>query len=173
MSFGPRYTLDRFPIGVKRYLLPQERQVIAVRYHPAVLIWPVLAAGAACAAGSTITVFTGVGGTTLIAIWVAAATVCVFLVVRGWVWLSKYLVMTRHRVILVPGIIRHRMVSISMREISDIYLTRTLPGRLFGYGMLTLTPVREEHTAPVINYIPYPDDLYLEARRVLLGEIPN
>ena len=41
---------DQVPPAVSRYLLPHERQVIAVRRHPAVLLGPFgLLAGAAAA----------------------------------------------------------------------------------------------------------------------------
>ncbi len=174
MSFGhPYFSDDSVPLRVVPYLLPQERQTVIIRHHPAILIWPVLAVLAACAAGSTITVFTGIGGTILIAVWAVAAIACVLLAVRVWAWLNRYLVLTRLRVILVPGIITHRMVSIPIREIHDICLSQTLPGRLAGYGLLTLIPVREGHAAHVVTYIPYPDQLYLEARDLLFGEVPD
>jgi Bacterial PH domain len=172
MSFGQPY-LDpdgRIPHTVRSYLLPQERQTIIVHFHPAILIWPVLAVVAACAAGSTVTVFTDIGGTILVAVWGVPAIACLLLAVRVWTWLEGYLVVTRHRVILIPGIIKHKMVSIPAREIRDISLSRTLPGRLAGYGLLTLTPVSEGHAMPVINYIPYPDQLYLEVRGLYFSE---
>jgi hypothetical protein len=172
MSFGLPYGNEEVPDGVLCYLLPQEKDVITIRYHPAILIWPVFAVLAACVAGSAITVFTDIGGTALIAIWAVAAIACALLAVRVWVWLNEHLVLTRQRVILVPAIIKHRMVSIPFREIRDIYLSRTLPGRLAGYGLLTLAPVREGHAARVIKYIPYPRQIYLEAS-LLHGEVPG
>lgn len=174
MSFGlPYFVDDRLPEPVRPYLLPQETQTITVRYHPAILTWPVLAVLAACAAGSTITVFTDIGGTILFALWGAAAIACLLLAVRVWAWLEGYLVFTRQRVILIPGIIRHRMVSIPAREIRDISLSRTIPGRLAGYGLLTLIPIKEGYAMPVINYIPYPEQLYSEARGLYFSEVPD
>lgn len=174
MSFGlPYFRDDTVPRGVKCYLLPQEEEVITVHYHPAILIWPVLAVLATCAAGSTITVFTEIGGTTLIAIWAVAAIACALLAVRAWAWLNSYLVLTRQRVIVLRGVIKHRMVSIPAREIRDVYVSQTLSGRLAGYGSLTLTPVREGHEARVIKYVPYPDQMYLETRGLLFGDLPD
>jgi hypothetical protein len=171
MSFGsPYFGSERVPETVKPYLLRQERYMITVRYHPALLIWPVLAVLAACVAGSAVTMFTGIGGTALVAIWGAAAATCLLLAVQVWAWYDRYLVFTRHRVLLIPGLIKHRMLSIPAREISDISLSRTLPGRLLGYGLLTLTPVRNGHAMPVINYIPYPHQLYLEVRGLYFSE---
>jgi hypothetical protein len=172
VSFGPSYISGwgKVPARVARYLLPQEVQVITVRYHPVVLIWPVLAVLAACAAGSTVTVFTGIGGAALIAVWAVAVIASVLLAALVWVWLNRYLVLTRLRVIQVPGIFAHKMVSIPARDIRDIYLSRTLPGRLFGHGLLTLTLGREKDTLIVINHIPYPDQVYLEARSLYFGE---
>jgi PH (Pleckstrin Homology) domain-containing protein len=172
MSFGLPYFRDhQVPGTVRPYLLPQERQTIVVRHHPAILSWPVLTVLAACAAGSTVTVFTDIGGMILVAVWGAAALACLLLAVRVWAWLEGYLVLTRHRVILISGIIKYKMISIPVREIRDISLSRTIPGRLAGYGLLTLIPVREGYAMPVINYIPYPDQLYLEARGLYFGEI--
>ena len=170
MSFGLPYYLSRLPADVDQYLLPHETQTATVRYHPAILIWPVLTVLGACAAASIITVFTGVGGTTLIAIWAVAAIAVALLAVRVWMWLNGYLVLTRQRVFLIHGVIKHRMVSIPAREMRDIRLTRTLPGRLAGYGWLELIPVREGHPTCVIKYIPYPVQIYQEARDALFPD---
>jgi hypothetical protein len=117
-------------------------------------------------------VFTSTGGAILIAIWAVTAIACVLLAVSGWAWLEAYLVVTRHRVILIPPIIKHRLVSIPARDIQDIYLSRTLPGRLAVYGVLTLDTVREGRmTQVIIKYVPYPDQVYLEARAALPGDV--
>jgi hypothetical protein len=174
MSFGAPYLRsERIPSAVTPYLLPQERFAITVRLHPSILFWPVLAVLAACAVGSTVTVFTGIGGTILVTVWGVAAIACLLLVVRVWAWLEGYLVLTRQRVVLIHGIIKLRMVSIPAREIRDVSLSRTIPGHVLGYGLLTLTPVREGHAMPVINYIPYPDQLYVEARDLYFSEVPG
>jgi uncharacterized membrane protein YdbT with pleckstrin-like domain len=173
MSFGLPYTSGRTPAGVKYYLLPQEKQVVTVRHHPAILIRAVLAVLAACAAGSTITVFTGIGGATLIAIWALVAVACAMLAIRVWAWLNGYFVLTRQRMILVPGVIKHRLVSIPARDIADIELTRSIPGRLAGYGLLTLKSGREGSVLRVIKYVPYPEQIYLEAHRALFGQAPD
>jgi hypothetical protein len=175
MSFGLPYfsTGGRVPETVRLYLLPQERQTITVRRHPAILIWPVLAVLAACAAGSTVTVFTDTGGAILVAVWAVAAGACLLLAVRVLAWLEGYVVLTHQRVILIPGIIKHKMVSIPAREIRGISLSRTLPGRLAGYGALMLTPVREGYAMPAVNYIPYPEQLYLEACGLYFGDAPD
>jgi hypothetical protein len=39
--------------------------------------------------------------------------------------------------------------------------------------LLTLIPVREGYAMPVINYIPYPDQLYSEARGLYFSEVPD
>lgn len=170
MSFGQRYTTEKIPLAVSDYLLPQERQVMTVRYHPAILVWPALAVAAASAAGTTITVFTGIGGPALIAVWAVAASAGAVLAGCAWAWLGTYLAVTRQRVILVPRVMRHKMVSIPARQISDIHLNRTIPGRLLGYGALVLALAPEGQAAHVINYIPYPDQIYLEFDGILFGE---
>jgi hypothetical protein len=76
-------------------------------------------------------------------------------------------------VILVPGVIKHRMVSIPNRQIQDVHVSRTLPGRLAGYGSLTLTPGRAGYEALIIKYVPYPDQLFLEVRYLLFDEVAD
>ena len=171
MSFGAPYPGSfGVPATVERYLLPQETQVVTVRYHPASLIPTVLAVLAALTAASTITTLTGAGGTLLVAVWAVAVLTCLWLAVRAWAWLDAYLVMTRDRVMIIPGITKHRLVIIPAREITDINLHRSLPGRLLGYGQIELTPAREDHEVRTIRYVPYPWQVFREARGVYLGE---
>lgn len=49
---------------------------------------------------------------------------------------------------------------ISISKLKEMALKRTFAGRLLGYGAFTIE--LDGKTRPVVDYIPYPDQVYLE-----------
>ena len=70
-------------------------------------------------------------------------------------WLSRYLVITSHRILLVSG--SGVTLEMQLAEVKDVRLIRSIGGRLLGYGTLIFDSERL-----VADSIPYPEQLYLE-----------
>ncbi len=157
-------TTDTVPRTVSQYLLPHEKQVITVHKHPAVLVahGSILAVG--CAAASMLTIITNSGGLILSIAWGACSIIFLWLVIRVIAWFESYFVVTKARMIFVTGFPVRKAITVPMREILDFSFHRTRPGRLLGYGTFTAEQRTNNYRIPSMNYMPYPEQLYLELR---------
>jgi membrane protein YdbS with pleckstrin-like domain len=143
-----------------RYLLPDEQQVITVRQHPAKLL-PGLtaAAGGVMAATAAGLISQGVPSATVV-VWLLAG----FLLLRAlWhviSWAVQFIVVTEKRLILNSGLTGRKVTVIPLGALQDLAFTRSPGGRLLGYGAFTFGA--EGQAMAVLDYIPYPEQLYLE-----------
>ena len=146
------------PPLVHRYLLPDERQVIAVRFHPARFIPPLVTAlGALSLAIVLSTVLRGAG---VVAAWLITLVLVGNLAYTAVDWLSRYLVVTSHRIFLVDG--SGTTLEWQLADVKEVRLIRTIGGRLLGYGTLIFGSERV-----AIDSLPYPEQLYLEIMGML------
>jgi hypothetical protein len=141
------------PPLVSRYLLPHERTVITVRFHPARFIPPLVTTlGALSLAIAVSTVLRGAG---VAAAWLITLVLIGNLLYTAVCWLSSYLVITSHRIFLVNG--SGITLEMQLADVKDVRLIRSIGGRLLGYGTLIFDSERL-----VADSIPYPEQLYLE-----------
>jgi hypothetical protein len=161
---------DTVPRTVNQYLLPHEKQVITVHKHPAVLVahCSILAVG--CAAASMLTIITNSGGLILSIAWGACSIIFLWLVIRMIAWSESYFVVTKARMIFVTGFPVRKAITVPMREILDFSFHRTRPGRWLGYGTFTAEQRTNNYRMPSMNYMPYPEQLYLELRGLIFSD---
>jgi len=62
--------------------------------------------------------------------------------------------------VLISGIISRKIAAVPLANVKDLGFERSAAGNLFGYGTFTITA--EGKPKIVIDYIPYPEQLYLE-----------
>jgi uncharacterized membrane protein YdbT with pleckstrin-like domain len=124
---------DRVPHTVERHLLPHERQVLTVRFHPAVLIKPVAITLAALAIALLITL-APVNGMVRLVIWLLFLGVLLWLGTRIWVWLEDYFVVTSQRLLLTTGLITRTVNMMPLTKVTDMSFKRSTWGRILGYG---------------------------------------
>ncbi len=153
------------PAIAARYLLPHEQKVITVRQHPARLL-PALtmAAGGLLAAAAVNGIAGGVASAQVV-VWVLAG----FLVARALldvlVWSLQYIVITDRRMILSSGLLGRNITVIPLQTLQNLAFARSTGGRVLGYGAFTFEA--DGQARAVIDYIPYPEQLYLEIYGVL------
>ncbi|HEX3958974.1 MAG TPA: PH domain-containing protein [Trebonia sp.] len=157
---------ERVPRGVGRYLLPHERAAITVRLHPAVLILPVLITLAGLAGAGTLSGARIASDEQLIA-WTAFLLLLMRLAFKIYSWLEDYYVVTDIRILAVTGVGTRDVVMIPLARVGDLRLRRTSMGRFLGYGQFIIEPVGQAQGLRVMNYLPYPDQLYLEVCNLL------
>jgi hypothetical protein len=75
-------------------------------------------------------------------------------------WSTEYLVVTSGRLLLISGIFSRRISITPLTTISDLSFDRPFAGRLFGYGTFIIE--RAEKALSMLEYLPYPEQLYLE-----------
>jgi len=81
---------ETVPAAVYRVLLPHERRVITVRFHPAVLIRPVAEALGGLAVAGLLSTIVRLEATVLLVIWLAWLILVVRLLFRIYSWLEDY-----------------------------------------------------------------------------------
>jgi membrane protein YdbS with pleckstrin-like domain len=145
---------------VEKYLLPEERAVVATRRHWAVLIEPTL---------KFLPVFL-IGGWLLLLdpdnrvsssaglIVLVAALVYYGLRVGEW-WMRHFIVSTR-RVLLTSGVIVRTVTLLPLRRITDLTWKETLLGQVLGYGTFRFESAGQQQALSEITFLPGADDLY-------------
>ena len=154
---------DTVPASVNRYLLPHERQVITVHKHPAVLIGPIFLTllGLAIAGWLSNSVAHG-NGTALLVIWIAWAVLLIWLGIKVLEWSVDFFVVTSQRFMLTTGILIRKVNMMPLAKVTDMSFQRSAMGRLLGYGEFILESAGQDQALSNVEYIPYPEQLYLE-----------
>jgi len=156
------------PVSATRYLLPVERLVITLRQHPAKLLPDVAMAVGGLLAAIAVSVISHAPQGAYLAVWLLE----LFLVLRAvWhaaSWAVQYLVVTQKRLILTSGVLGRKVTALPLAALQNLAFSRSAGGRLFGYGAFTFESGGQAWA--VIDYIPYPDQIYLEIYQLLYPE---
>jgi uncharacterized membrane protein YdbT with pleckstrin-like domain len=154
---------DTVPASVNRYLLPHERQVITVHQHPAILIRPIfeVLVGLAIAGWLSNSIAHG-NGVVILIIWVLWGILCLRLAVKVFEWAKTYFVVTSQRFILATGVITRKVNMMPLTKVTDMSFQRSGWGRILGYGEFVLESAGQDQALSNIDYVPYPEQLYLE-----------
>jgi hypothetical protein len=155
---------DLVPKAVASYLGPDERRVFTVRRHPFVLVllaFPLVLDVTALTLHAT----NGVRGTTrALVILLILIAPCGYLVCHGLTaWLRAFVVLTPEQLLVVSWLRNRRVTVIPVAEAGEMTFFRTMTGRLVGYGTLQLKLPGARRRVLKIRFLPYPEQLYLEA----------
>ena len=156
-------TTDTVPASVNRFLLPHERQVITVHQHPAILIKPIfwVLIGLAIAGWLSNSVANG-NGTVILILWILWGVLLLNLAVRVWAWAVTYFVVTSQRFVLASGIVTRNVNMMPLAKVTDMTFQRSALGRILGYGKFILESAGQDQALTNVDYLPYPEQLYLE-----------
>lgn len=154
---------ETVPATVYKHLLPHERSVITVRFHPAVLIRPVAEVlGGLAIAGLLSTTIAHSNGTVLLVIWLAWLVLVLRLLVKVWEWLENYFVVTSQRLLLATGILTRTVNMMPLGKVTDMSFRRSTMGRILGYGEFIVESAGQDQALRRVDHLPYPEQLYLE-----------
>jgi hypothetical protein len=152
---SPRTAPISTPALVSRHLTPQERLVATVRMHPSVLIPPLIVGiGGLFAAIAVAPVTRGDAALELV-VWLFAGLLLAQFCQAVLRWFSEYIVITRLRVFICSG--SGITSSSPLKQIHDVRVTRSVAGRLLGFGTLVFDSA---HLA--IDNVPFPEQIYAE-----------
>ncbi|MBV2364055.1 PH domain-containing protein [Streptomonospora nanhaiensis] len=164
---------NRAPASVNRYLLPYEQDVVTIRRHPAVLIGPVAAVlGALIIAGILSNTVVASSAAVLAVIWWVWLLILVWFVWRVAGWSVDYFVITSQRLLLTQGLITRQVNMMPLGKVTDMRFERTLLGRFLGYGTFVMESAGQDQALSRINFVPYPEQLYLEVVGLIFKD-PN
>jgi uncharacterized membrane protein YdbT with pleckstrin-like domain len=162
---------DTVPASVNRYLLPHERQVITVHQHPAILIRPIFEVLIGLAIAGWLSSVVAHGNTTVIlVIWIVWGLVLLRLVVKVFEWGETYFVVTSQRFLLATGIVTRKVNMMPLTKVTDMSFQRSAMGRILGYGEFILESAGQDQALTNVDYLPYPEQLYLEVCGLIFKE---
>lgn len=158
--------------GSRRYLLPNERRVIAIRRHWAVQLRLALDTLALVVIGIVVG---AVGGEDPFIASIAWWIVIVAFVRMGWMigdwWVERFIV-TDQRVMLITGIITRKVAIMPLSKVTDMTYQRSFLGQLLGYGEFIVESAGQVQALTNIKFLPHPDQLYLQITEMIFGPAP-
>jgi hypothetical protein len=155
-----------------RYLLDDETPVVATRQHWAKLAEPFATALVALLAVGALTGSLGPGaeplGTVLWVLWFVVVARAVWRLLE---WHNEWFVATDRRILMVYGLITHKVAMMPLRKVTDMNYGRSLLGRLLGYGQFVLESAGQDQAMRTIGWVPDPDEKYRRLCATIFG--PN
>lgn len=157
-----------------RYLLDDEVPIVATRRHWARLVEPV--------------------GTTFVALFVVAwlsarlqqdlgeVSLLVWLVWFALLgravwhlmeWRNDWFVATDRRMLMVYGLVTHKVAMMPLAKVTDMNYGRSLLGRMLGYGQFVLESAGQEQAMREISWVPDPDEKYRRICATIFGQHPD
>ena len=149
------------PAELTGYVIGDETHVVAVRKHWLTLVepWALVLL--------SIVVFLyadlhATPGNTSVRDWLFVAIF--LLIVRGIyytvLWYKDWFAVTNRRLLLTEGVVWQKVSMMPLAKVTDMSFTRTVPGRVFGYGRFVLESAGQDQALRSINYVPHPDYVY-------------
>ncbi|GAA3803270.1 PH domain-containing protein [Cellulomonas soli] len=147
--------------GFRRYVLADERVVLAVRRHWARLAEPALTAvlGVAVAAFLADRAETVIGDPGVLVLWLGLLPVGRF-VWRLLEWRIEWFVATDRRMLLLTGLVTHRVAMMPLHKVTDMSYSRSPVGQLLGYGEFVLESAGQDQAMRRIGWVVRPDETY-------------
>lgn len=144
-----------------RYLLDGERVVTAVHQHWGKVAEPV---GSALASGALvlwvdadIPARFGLVSTILWWAWFAVVGRAAYKVAE---WRHDWFVATDRRLLLFYGFITRKVSMMPLSKVTDMSYTRSVPGRLLGYGRFVMESAGHDQALREVGWVPQPDANY-------------
>jgi membrane protein YdbS with pleckstrin-like domain len=154
---------------VTKYLLPEEKAVVATRRHWAVLIEPTVKFLPVFVVGCWLLLLDPDNRVSSSAglIVILGALVYYGLRIGEW-WMRTFIVSTR-RVLLTSGVIVRTVTLLPLRRITDLTWKETFFGQLLGYGTFRFESAGQQQALSEITFLPGADGLYVRVSRLLFS----
>ena len=162
--------------GPDRYLTLEERVILEVRRHYAVLIPP--ATLTVCILVAALVLGTmaspGDGSTFIDKLFGVLAVAAVFqLSWKSWHWWEDRVFVTDQRIFEVSGVLTRRVASMPLMRVTDMTYQRSLLGRMLGYGDIIVESAGSEQSLKCIDHLPRPDDFYRTITSLVIARMPS
>lgn len=153
-----------------RYLLDDEAPVVATRQHWAKLAEPFATTLVALLVVGALTAGLDARAQTLAgALWVFWLLVAGRAVWRLLEWHSEWFVATDRRILMVYGLVTHKVAMMPLRKVTDMNYGRSIMGRLLGYGQFVLESAGQDQAMRTISWVPEPDEKYRRICATIFG----
>lgn len=146
---------------LQRYVLANEKVIIATHRHWAMLWEPILTTAAAFFLGLAILVAVDpVVRDDMGWVWLPFAVLGARLVYKWLEWRAKWFVMTDRRLMLLDGFIVHRVAMMPSEKVTDLGYERSPLGQVLGYGTFVLETAGQDQALDRVDWVPRPDARY-------------
>jgi hypothetical protein len=158
--------------GEGRYLALDERLVVRMRRHPAVLAVTGLQTLGVILVGLVLSAFLTPGKgngfvDTILGLLILGALARFGW--RMWEWSVDRIVVTDKRLLEVSGLVSRKVGSMPLDKVTDMTYRRSFPGRIFGYGAFIVESPGQKQALELINFIPQPDEFYQTVTSLVMG----
>src|SRR5215218_299009 len=164
LELPPRAAKD-----VAKYLLPDEKAVVATRRHWAVLIEPTAKFLPVFVAGGWLLLFDPGNRVTSSAGLVVMLGALIYYGLRVGEWWMRHFIVSRRRVLLTSGVIVRTVTLLPLRRITDLTWQETLLGQLLGYGTFRFESAGQDQALRHLTYMPDAQTRYREVSELLFG----
>src|SRR6478736_4497241 len=153
-----------------RYVLTGERVVVATRHHWSMLLEPVATTTAGFLVIGWLVAQAGpsVGDGVLLLWWL-----WLILVARlAWKvleWRNEWFVSTDKRLLLLYGLITHKVAMMPLTKVTDLNYGRSIMGRILGYGQFVLESAGQDQALRQIDWVGHPEMTYRRICDTLFG----
>lgn len=164
------------PRAIRRYLLPDEDDIIAVQLSVALLLGPAVAAVGglllAIAVNGWLYAIGKAAPGPVYTVWLLWAGALGWAAYRWVEWRQTWFVVTGHRIFLrqAKRVIGVGVSQLPIDKMRDLRLEQTVLGRMFGYGTLDFASIGTEKALDVVNFLPWPDWLYQEINKLKMPD---
>ncbi|MGO0577408.1 PH domain-containing protein [Ornithinimicrobium panacihumi] len=153
-----------------RYLLDEERPIVATRHHWAKLAEPVgtplLGVVLAGWIEANLTAETAVLGQVVWLLWLVLVARAIWRLLE---WRNEWFVATDKRLLMTYGLLTHKVAMMPLRKVTDMNYGRSLLGRLLGYGQFVLESAGQDQAMREIQWVPSPDEKYRRICATIFG----
>lgn len=155
---------------LERYLLEDEQPLVATRQHWAKVVEPCATAllGLLVVAAVSAALQREFGQVHWI-VWAPWFFLMARALWRVAEWQHEWFVATDRRMLLVYGLVTHKVAMMPLRKVTDMNYGRTLLGRLLGYGHFVLESAGQDQAMREIRWVPAPDEKYRRICATIFG----
>lgn len=153
---------------LRRYVLPTEQIVVATRRHWAALLGPVAStAGVFVVIAVLVSMAPAEAQEAVAWLWLVFFAALLRLLYKWFEWRHEWFIATDKRLLLLYGLIIHKVAMMPITKVTDMGYTRTPGGYLLGYGRFVLESAGQDQVLRQIDWVRNPDETY----RTLCGEL--
>jgi uncharacterized membrane protein YdbT with pleckstrin-like domain len=166
---APAHLPTRVRKDVEKYLLPEERAVVATRRHWAVLIEPTVKFLPLFVLGGWLLLVNPQNRVSTSAGLIVLVVACTYYALRVAEWWMRHFIVSTRRVLLISGVIVRTVTLLPLRRITDLTWKETALGQVLGYGTFRFESAGQQQALSEITYLPGADVLYVRVSALLFS----
>ena len=160
-------------VRARHYLLPAERLVAEVRWHPVWLVRPGLISLASLLVITLVVSVLPVGSGTADAFGVVVFLPLGYFLWKLLDWWNERLVVSDRRLLMITGLLSRRVAVMPIRKVTDLTFETPLVGRMFanwGWGTFIFESAGQDQALHRVPFVPRPEVLYHQLSDEIFGE---